>query len=184
MGMIDNELNRSSQHTVTPRDLASLLRSGERLQLIDVRSNAEHKQGHIPATLNIPLEEVRSRMGDLRDGEPVVLICHSGTRAGLCKEQLDLHRSDVWILEGGTSAWAKAGLQLVGSQGALPLIRQVHIGAGSLILLGLALALTFHPAWIGLSAFVGAGLLVAGLTGFCGMAILLAKMPWNKGVTR
>jgi hypothetical protein len=62
----------------------------------------------------------------------------------------------------------------------MSLERQVRIAAGSLVLLGVALG-AFVSQWLyGLSAFVGAGLVFAGLTDTCGMGMLLARMPWNR----
>jgi rhodanese-related sulfurtransferase len=61
-----------------------------------------------------------------------------------------------------------------------PLMQQVQIVAGSLVLLGVVLGYLLNPAFFLLSGFVGAGLLFAGLSGWCGMALLLAKMPWNR----
>jgi hypothetical protein len=58
--------------------------------------------------------------------------------------------------------------------------RQVRLGAGLLILTGAALAALLHPYWILLSGFAGLGLTFAGLTDFCPMGLLLAKMPWNR----
>ena len=82
-------------------------------------------------------------------------------------------------MEGGATAWDKAGLPVVRSRRSLPMFRQIQIGAGGMVLLGLALGLAW-PQWLWLSAFVGAGLVFAGVTGFCGLGLLLARMPWNK----
>ncbi|MCP9780337.1 DUF2892 domain-containing protein [Cyanobium sp. To12R1] len=99
----------------------------------------------------------------------LVLVCHSGRRSA----QADL--------EGGIPSWQQAGLPLRRLNNApLPLMRQVQIAAGSLVLLGLGLGSWVAPAWILLSWFVGAGLVFAGISGFCGMARLLALMPWNR----
>jgi rhodanese-related sulfurtransferase len=91
------------------------------------------------------------------------------------------HSEPLVDLEGGLPSWQRTGLPLHVSKGApLPLMRQVQIAAGSLVLLGLALSQTVAPAWILLSWGVGAGLVFAGVSGFCGMARLLAVMPWNR----
>jgi hypothetical protein len=83
-------------------------------------------------------------------------------------------------VEGGTQAWDEAGLPVVRGQKAISLERQVRIAAGSLVLLGALLGYFAHPYWIALSAFVGAGLVFAGITDTCGMGMLLARMPWNQ----
>jgi rhodanese-related sulfurtransferase len=87
----------------------------------------------------------------------------------------------AYLLEGGLDAWRAAGLPLAENRKApLEIMRQVQITAGALVLLGVVLGVLFQPAFFGLSAFVGAGLMFAGTTGWCGMAKLLAAMPWNR----
>jgi hypothetical protein len=130
------------------------------------------------------MEQVESRLDDMHHHDPVVLICQSGTRAELTSELLTPHRNDLVLLEGGTSAWQEAGLNVVGgSKARLPLMRQVQLIVGPLSLLGAILAMTVDVKWALLSAFIGAGLTMAGATGWCGMALLLKKMPWNQPVT-
>ncbi|MEQ1822432.1 MAG: rhodanese-like domain-containing protein [Fimbriimonadaceae bacterium] len=171
--------------TISPSELKSRLDSGSRFQLIDVRSSQEFSAGHLPCAVNLPLEQVASRTADLNPHDPVVLVCQSGTRASMACQELRNRRDDVLVLTGGTTAWQEAGLPVVGATGAkLSLIRQVHLAAGILALGGAALALTVSPNFIILSGIVGAGLTLAGATGFCGMAHLLAAMPWNKSVSQ
>lgn len=168
---------------MNPTTLDSLLAKGERFQLIDVRSPQEYAEAHVPGAMNLPMEQAEARLGDLSSRDTVVLICQSGRRAGMTCTLVRPHRSNVVVLDGGTDAWIKAGLPVVKTaSNRLPLMRQVQIGAGSLILTGTLLSLTVHPGWIGLAMFAGAGLFVAGTTGFCGMAIILEKMPWNRPV--
>jgi len=152
------------------------------IQLIDVRSPAEFSEGHIPRAINIPLEEVPHRINDIATEGDVVITCASGARAKSCKTRDFADNQNVLVLEGGTNAWQKKGLPLVETSKAktLPLMRQVQIGAGSFILIGFLLAWLLHPLWLGLPLFVGAGLLFAGVSGFCGMALILARMPWNQ----
>jgi rhodanese-related sulfurtransferase len=88
---------------------------------------------------------------------------------------------DVVNVEGGTLAWEAAGLPLVhGARKAISLERQVRIAAGFLVLVGAVLAMVVHPYFAGLSAFIGAGLMFSGITDTCGMAMVLARMPWNQ----
>jgi rhodanese-related sulfurtransferase len=140
----------------------------------------EFAGGHIAGSLNVPL----ARLADtqLPDG-PLVLVCQSGNRSLQgCRRLLERQPSRLLLdLEGGIPAWQQAGLPLLRQANApLPLMRQVQIAAGSLVLLGLILSHTVAPAWIALTWFVGAGLCFAGISGFCGMARLLAAMPWNR----
>jgi len=164
---------------LTAQELARQLQSGA-IGVIDVREPMEYAGGHIAGSLNVPL----ARLADtqLPDG-PLVLVCQSGNRSLQgCRRLLERQPSRLLLdLEGGIPAWQQAGLPLLRQANApLPLMRQVQIAAGSLVLLGLILSHTVAPAWIALTWFVGAGLCFAGISGFCGMARLLAAMPWNR----
>jgi len=164
---------------LTAQELARQLESGA-IGVIDVREPMEFAGGHIAGSLNVPL----ARLADtqLPDG-PLVLVCQSGNRSLQgCRRLLERQPSRLLLdLEGGIPAWQQAGLPLLRQANApLPLMRQVQIAAGSLVLLGLILSHTVAPAWIALTWFVGAGLCFAGISGFCGMARLLAAMPWNR----
>jgi rhodanese-related sulfurtransferase len=111
------------------------------------------------------------------------LVCQSGKRSQAGANQLQRrgYPHPVRQLEGGLNAWQDARLPLSRHANApLPLMRQVQIGAGSLVLLGVVLSQVVAPGWIWLSGLVGAGLIFAGVSGFCGMARLLAVMPWNR----
>jgi len=164
---------------LTAQELTRQLESGA-IGVIDVREPMEFAGGHIAGSLNVPL----ARLADtqLPDG-PLVLVCQSGNRSLQgCRRLLERQPSRLLLdLEGGIPAWQQAGLPLLRQANApLPLMRQVQIAAGSLVLLGLILSHTVAPAWIALTWFVGAGLCFAGISGFCGMARLLAAMPWNR----
>jgi rhodanese-related sulfurtransferase len=148
-------------------------------QLVDVRSVTEFRAGHIPGAVNIPMEEIESRIPDL-DARPIVLICQSGQRARMTAGLLAPCRKDVSVLEGGTKAWKEAGMKVVASNRVRwSLERQVRLGAGLIVLLGILLAVGVDRVWIGLSAFVGLGLCFAGLTDICPMGMMLSRMPWN-----
>ncbi|MEB3260063.1 MAG: rhodanese-like domain-containing protein [Cyanobacteriota bacterium] len=148
--------------------------------IIDVREPMEFASGHIPGSVNVPL-------GQLADAtlprSPLVLVCQSGVRSNRGMELLRRrgHPHPVADLEGGFPSWEQASLPVRKRKGApLPLMRQVQISAGALVLAGLILSQVVAPAWILLTWFVGAGLVFAGISGFCGMARLLALMPWNQ----
>lgn len=151
------------------------------LQLIDVRSATEFASGHIPGSINIPLEEIEQRVADLSSERPLILICQMGQRARIAAELVSPCRSDLLVLTGGTKAWRDAKLPIVASVKARwSLERQVRFGAGVLTLASTILALTVSSYWLVLTGFVGAGLTFAGLTDICPMAIVLAKLPWNR----
>lgn len=177
--MIRN-LSTPGQLTVnSPKELAEQLRLGL-VAVIDVREPLEFATGHIAGSVNVPLERLpQAELPPL----PLVLVCQSGRRSarGLASLQQRHHPHAICDLPGGLPRWEQAGLPLQRQRNApLPLMRQVQIAAGSLVLCGLILSHTVAPAWILLTWFVGAGLTLAGITGFCGMARLLAWMPWNR----
>jgi rhodanese-related sulfurtransferase len=149
-------------------------------QLIDVRSPSEFAAGHIPAAVNIPMDQIESRLADLHPGAPIVLICQMGKRASMTAAFLEPCERNLMILDGGTSAWIQAGQPVVTNvKTRWSLERQVRLAAGLLMLIGAVLTLTANLYWLALSAFVGLGLTFAGLTDVCPMAEFLQKMPWN-----
>ncbi|MDP6446731.1 MAG: rhodanese-like domain-containing protein [Pirellulaceae bacterium] len=170
--------------TISPAELGGKWKGGSAIELIDVRTPVEYREVHVEFARNIPLDQLdpaavmqaRSRSAD----EPVYVVCRGGGRGEKACEKF--HRAgfaNVINVAGGTLACEQAGLPLVRGERAISLERQVRIAAGSLVLLGAILAWFVHPAFVGLSAFVGAGLVFAGVTDTCGMAMMLAKMPWN-----
>jgi rhodanese-related sulfurtransferase len=164
---------------ISAHDLADQLASRQ-VSVIDVREPMEYASGHIAGSINVPLRRLRE--ADLPQG-PLVLVCQSGNRSRQGLQQLleRSHPHPLNDLAGGIPHWQQAGYPLRQLKNApLPLMRQVQIAAGSLILLGLILSNTVAPGWIALTWFVGAGLTFAGVSGFCGMARLLAAMPWNR----
>jgi rhodanese-related sulfurtransferase len=171
--------------TIAPRELADLCAAGKKLDLVDVRTPVEFRELHAEGARNIPLDQLdpgallRSR-GDAMH-EPLYVLCRSGSRGRrACEKLLAAGWSNVLNVEGGTLAWAECGLPVVRGKKAISLERQVRIAAGTLVLLGALLAWLVHPAFLGLSAFVGGGLVFAGITDTCGMGMLLARMPWNR----
>jgi rhodanese-related sulfurtransferase len=154
-------------------------------QCIDVRSATEFAAGHIPAAINIPMDEIESRIADLRPGRPTVLVCQAGKRASMTHALLAGRVDDLLVLTGGTDAWKLAGLPLVAStRTRWALERQVRLGAGLLVLIGVLLGFLVNPWWFWLAGFVGGGLVFAGTTNYCAMANLLALLPWNRTGSR
>jgi rhodanese-related sulfurtransferase len=164
--------------TVRAENLGHMLVDHAPVRGVDVRSAAEFATGHIPGAVNIPMEQVESRMQDL-PASPLVLICESGKRAEIVAGWLAGQR-DVTLLEGGTRAWRDAGYPLVACAPCRwTLERQVRLIAGLIVLAAALLAVLINAKWVYLAMLIGAGLTFAGATNICGMAILLAKMPWN-----
>jgi rhodanese-related sulfurtransferase len=170
--------------TITPQELAKLGRdSGQRVELIDVRTPVEFREVHVDFARNVPLDRldpVAIRAERNGSAEPLYVICRSGSRGRQACEQLAAVGLNVVNVEGGTAAWDAAGLPVMRGKKAISLERQVRIAAGFLVLLGAVFALTVHPYFIGLSAFIGAGLMFAGITDTCGMGMILTRMPWNQ----
>lgn len=162
------------------------IESGKRVALIDVRTPVEHDEMRISGSRLMPLdrldpEQVKAAAAEA-EAERCVLICGSGKRAEQAYEKLKAAGfENLVVLEGGVGAWESAGLPLERSLGRrLPLMRQVQLVIGVFALAGSILALTVDKNFALIPAFLGAGLTLAGSTGWCGLAILLSKMPWNK----
>jgi len=154
----------------------------ENYAIVDVRSSGEYKTARIENAINIPLHELNKRKSELEKYDTVFLYCRSGGRSGKgCEKIQSLKEAKVVNVIGGLLEWEAEGFLLKrGKKAKLSILRQVHIVAGSLILTGVVLSNFLAYQWIFLSGFVGLGLLFAGLSGWCGMAHLLVRMPWNK----
>lgn len=181
-----NDSEETSMITITPRQLHDRLQHGEKLCLLDVRTPAEHAEVHVPGVQLMPLDrldaaQLANTKGFLKD-QPLYIFCHSGGRAKQAAEKLEKGGyKQCFVVEGGTMAWAAAGLPLNrGKSGVISLERQVRIAAGLIVLTGVLLSQFVNPAFIWLSGFIGAGLTFAGITDWCGMGMLIAKFPWNQ----
>lgn len=171
--------------TISPDAFARLCREGKTMHLIDVRTPVEYREVHLAIARNVPLDQLdpaalmHSCNGPVQ--EPLYVICRSGSRGQqACEKLLKAGFSNVVNIEGGTLACIEAGLPVLRGKKAISLERQVRIAAGSLVLVGAVLGWLVHPAFMGLAAFIGAGLVFAGVTDTCGMGMLLARMPWNR----
>lgn len=151
--------------------------------LVDIREPDDHARERLPGARNTPL----SRLGALpANAKAIVFHCRSGARTSANASRLAAAAGcQAYVLEGGMEAWKKAGLPVVADRSQpLEIMRQVQITAGALVLLGVVLGLWVAPAFLALSGFVGAGLMFAGISGWCGMAKLLGLMPWNHRAAR
>lgn len=168
--------------TISPREAQALIAQGA--NLIDIRDADEYLHEHIPDAHLVPLTTLeQGAFPDRLRGECIIFHCQSGRRTqnNIARLQAVAAPAKVWLLEGGIDGWKAASLPVAkDTSQPLPLMRQVQIAAGGLILLGVVLGYAVSQGFFLLSAFVGAGLMLAGFTGFCGMARLLDKMPWNR----
>lgn len=177
-------MNRFPNRSISPAQLCALMAAGSHLELLDVRTPPEFTNAHIPGARLIPLNDLHAEayLKERQPGRPLFVICQAGGRARKAIEQFETRGCfDAVLVEGGTQAWIDAGLPVDrGVSRVLPLMRQVQIVAGTLSAIGAALAMLVSTWFALVPAFIGSGLLFAGLTGKCGMALLLARMPWNR----
>ncbi len=165
------------------RTVAGLAQTRPELRLIDVRTPGEYEVLHIRGAYNVPLDHLAEHATDLRAAvsTPVVLICQSGGRARQAEAALKrAGMPNLHVLDGGMNAWLAAGLPVVRGAARLSLERQVRIAAGGLAATGALLALTVNPAFAVVPLLVGSGLVFAGVTDRCGMALVLARLPYNR----
>lgn len=154
--------------------------------IIDVRTPGEYASGHLPGAHNVPLDQLPAALPALQNAasrSDLLLVCASGARSGQAGETLAEHGINAATLTGGTQAWTEHGHDthhLEGAPTPWGMERQVRLAAGALVLIGLVLALSVHPAFQLLSAAIAAGLVYSALTNTCGMAALLAKLPHNR----
>jgi rhodanese-related sulfurtransferase len=163
-----------------PADVADRLRRGA--LLVDIRESDEFARRHVAGAVSRPLSAFEESHLRIEPGRDVIFTCRTGNRTSVHCARLEASvDGDAYVLDGGVDGWAEAGLPVVEDRKApLELMRQVQIAAGLLVLTGVLLGFTVTPVLFGLAAFVGAGLTFAGATGWCGMATLLALMPWNR----
>ncbi|MEJ0090830.1 MAG: rhodanese-like domain-containing protein [Limisphaerales bacterium] len=168
--------------TISPVELQKIIAAQPSAPVIDVRTPVEFAEVHVPRARSIPLDELKPGSLQLQKDQPVYLLCRSGQRATKAAEKFAKEGfSQPVVVEGGTLAWIEANLPVTRSDvKVMSLERQVRIVAGSLVFIGVLLGWFVSHWFFILSGFVGAGLVFAGVTDFCGMGLLLAKMPWNK----
>lgn len=174
---------RTGQAVLTASEVAALRAARPEVRLLDVRTPGEYAAVHIEGAYNVPLDRLAEHGREIRSGvdAPVVLVCRTGGRARQAEEALrTAGMPDLHVMEGGMDGWVAAGLPVRRGAARLSLERQVRIAAGALAAAGGVLAVAVHPAFGLVSAFVGGGLVFAGVTDRCGMALLLARLPYNR----
>jgi rhodanese-related sulfurtransferase len=173
-------LNPSILHTIDAPTLYQRLQENS-VVLVDVREPGEFRGEHIAGATCVPLSQFNLSQLPPR-GDRLVLYCQSGTRTKEAARRLfEAGWSNVTHLGGGILAWKELNYPIVVDRKApISIMRQVQLIAGSLVLIGTILGALVSPWFLVLSGFVGAGLTVAGATGTCMMARLLARLPYNQ----
>lgn len=164
-------------------ELAALLRERPGIRLLDVRTPGEYESVHISGAYNVPLDTLGEHGDEIRThvDTPVVLVCQSGSRARRAEDALrQAGMPNLHVLEGGVNGWLAAGQPVARGAERISLERQVRIAAGALAAAGGILALAVNPGFALLPAFVGSGLVFAGVTDTCAMAMLLSRLPYNQ----
>lgn len=163
------------------RETLEAERSNPTVAFINVCTPDEYAAKHIEGVKSVPLDDLTSRVAELKDKQTIYVHCRSGNRSQRAIERLEQLgvRAELVNVEGGIMAWEAAGLKTAASSSALPITQQVFVAAGSLILIGVGLTLWQGIGFLAIPGFIGVGLLFAGITGWCGMGLLLSKMPWN-----
>lgn len=169
---------------ISPSMLRQRLEAGTAV-MIDIREPDEFARERIAGARPVPLSAFEQHSIDREDGKAFVFVCRTGNRTTSHAArfvQKDL--GEIYQLAGGIDAWKKAGLPTHVDRGApIDLMRQVQISAGTLVVIGVLLGAFVSPWGYLLSGFVGAGLVTAGITGYCAMAHVLAVLPWNRRAT-
>jgi rhodanese-related sulfurtransferase len=168
---------------LAPADVARLIAERPETRLLDVRTPGEFETEHIDGAYNVPLDTLAEHGAEIRAGvaAPVVLVCRSGQRSRKAEEALTAAgMTSLYVLDGGMSAWVAANLPVRRGAHRMSLERQVRIAAGALAATGGFLALLVNPLFAAIPAFVGSGLVFAGLTDTCAMGMVIAKLPYNR----
>lgn len=174
-----------SSTMVSAVELRQMLSTDEGVHIIDVRTGGEFESAHITGSHHVPLGTLSEHRQELIRGidRPVVLVCASGGRAEQAGNLLaGAGLDNVRVLTGGLGSWLAAGGDVEQGRQRWSLERQVRLVAGLIVLVSVLVSFVWGPARI-LAAFIGAGLTFAAVTNTCGMAMMLAKLPYNKGAT-
>lgn len=165
---------------LTPRQADHLIKQGARL--IDVRSPDAYARMSIPGAHCIPLDQLPAANLNQAEQQAVIFHCQSGVRTQTHAAILAASvTAPAYVLQGGIDNWRKQGLPVnINRQQPLELNRQVQLVVGSAIAVSTLLGAGVSPWFHGVAGLIGLGLVLAGATGFCGMARLLQRMPWNR----
>lgn len=178
--ILQHNLGETDAPTISPRDLHGLREGGADPFVLDVRTPLEFESERLEGSRLIPLDVLPERVDEIPEGTDVVVVCRTGVRATIAAEALARSGRRAQVLEGGVQAWRRAKLPLREGRKRIPVDRQVQMIAGSMVLTGVLLGAFVNPWFLLLAGFFGAGLTFAGASGYCGLAMVLFKMPWNR----
>ncbi|MFO0862030.1 MAG: rhodanese-like domain-containing protein [Phycisphaerales bacterium] len=175
------ENRTSTSKELDPHAVSRLIAEGK-AYLIDVREPDERKQRRITGSISMPLGVFDPASISARPGAFPIFHCRAGGRSQKALERfLAASTLPAAHMKGGIDAWRAAGLPVVEQPGfSLTAMQQTQILMGAIVLIGIALGVLWTPWALGLSAFIGCGMIFAGITGNCAMANVLATMPWNR----
>jgi rhodanese-related sulfurtransferase len=164
------------------KEVLSAEKNNPTVDFINVCTPVEYREKHIEGVRNVPLDSLSSHLEEFRSKKTIYVHCRSGKRSSAAIEKLISLgvRADLINVQGGILAWDEANNETISLSTRMPIMRQVFVGAGAFVFAGVLLTHFLHPAFLLLPLFVSLGLLVSGFTGWCAMALVLAKMPWNK----
>jgi rhodanese-related sulfurtransferase len=174
--------NKTKQlHTIDAKTLKQLIEQ-QAVTLVDVREPSEYAGERIQGAILVPLSSFHPDKIPSSEGKTLVLYCQSSNRSSQAAQKLlAAGFTEITHLQGGLNAWKQLGYPTqVNKNAPISIMRQVQIVAGSLVLMGTILGTFVSPWFFLLSGFVGAGLVFAGISGICAMAMLLAKLPYNQ----
>lgn len=177
---MQKEVAETKIETISPTDAAKILKENPNTMILDVRMAGEVSQSYIENSLNIPVDMIQGKVGELSESKKdYFILCRSGGRAAkAAKIMIQAGISNIKVIDGGMLQWQKEKLPF--TKGKVSLERQIRVIAGSLVLLGILLAWLVHWGFIFVSAFVGSGLVFAGITDTCMMGMMLMKLPYNR----
>lgn len=177
--------SRPATATITPDELAHMRSVDPALHVIDVRTPGEYETGHIAGSYNVPLGQLDEHIAELAAlDHAVVLVCQSEARATKALEQLvAAGKSNLRLLAGGMTAWRAAGADVIRTnENRWAMDRQVRLVAGGIVLASIVASIWFPPVRF-VAGLIGAGLTFSAITNTCGMAMMLAKLPYNRGAS-
>lgn len=171
-----------AERLVSAIELDALRRLRNRVQVVDVRSPSEFRAQHIDGAVNLPFNELERRFDEIGSGGETILVCQSGVRSEEAAQMFSRRGRKTRQLDGGMAAWVGAGLETAG-RGGVSIERQVQMTIGASVLAGATLGAALTPWLLIVPAFMGAGLLYAGISGTCALASVIARLPWNRRST-